>query len=423
VAFAPRYNPALVWAAPPEPRGAKRFLQRMHPRSWRFAHHLSADLVRQIEYLPWSGRVEVFDTYFLRQAETILQPKGLTALVGGQLPAVEPIEQHQLETRRARFAEWSRMLMTAVLLDLDERAEVMTAQQGLTYLLTLDMDDVAVIRSAGRFTLNVGTRQQISGRIVVNEREIQVYDGETTTTVSRSRLLAAVAETKRERDLWSAKIAFGANFRSGNTDQVEYNSKINVQRQSAWSRFQLDYLGSLSRTNDVKTSDNLRLTSTLDIFATHRWFVRPLGGEYFRDTFQNIRHRFTGYGGVGYELAETPRFDWNVFAGPGFLHTVYEDPTEDGQADAFAGIFSSRFEYDLNHFQDLNGTYQATITNKESGGYIHNLLLSLENEIIDNFDIDITFVWSRISEPAETSDGETPDPDDFQLLFSLGYEL
>jgi hypothetical protein len=139
VAFAPRYNPTLVWAAAPEPHGAKRFLQRMHPRSWRFAHHLSADLVRQIEYLPWSGRVEIFDTYFLRQAEAILRPKGLTELVGGQLPAGEPLEQRQLETRRARFAEWSRMMMTAALLDLDERAEVMSAQQGLTYLLTLDM--------------------------------------------------------------------------------------------------------------------------------------------------------------------------------------------------------------------------------------------------------------------------------------------
>jgi hypothetical protein len=111
----------------------------LRPRSWRFAHHLSSDLVRQIEYLPWSGRVEIFDTYFLRQAETILRPRGLTAMVGGQAPPGEPIEPRQLEASRARFAEWSRMMMTAALLDLDERAEVMSAQQGLTYLLTLDM--------------------------------------------------------------------------------------------------------------------------------------------------------------------------------------------------------------------------------------------------------------------------------------------
>jgi len=112
----------------------------MRPRSWRFAHHLSSDLVRQIEYLPWSGRVEIFDTYFLRQAETILRPGGLTALVGGQpSPPGEPLAPRQFEARRARFADWSRMMMTAVLLDLDERAEVMTAQQGLTYLLTLDL--------------------------------------------------------------------------------------------------------------------------------------------------------------------------------------------------------------------------------------------------------------------------------------------
>jgi len=139
LAFAPRHNPTLVWSAPPEPPGAKRFLQRTHPHCWRFAHQLSTDLVRQIEYLPWSGRVEVFDTYLLRQAETILRPCGLTAMVGGQpSTAGEPLEPGQFEPRRTRFAEWSRMVMTAALLDLDERAEVMSAQQGLTYLLTLD---------------------------------------------------------------------------------------------------------------------------------------------------------------------------------------------------------------------------------------------------------------------------------------------
>jgi hypothetical protein len=130
----------LVWTAPPESTSAKRFLQRVLPQSWRFAHHVATDLVRQVEYLPWSGRVEMFDTYFLRQAEAMLRPRGLTALVGGpSSPAREALEPHQLEQRCGRFADWSRTMVTAVLLDLDERMEVMSAEQGLTYLLTRDL--------------------------------------------------------------------------------------------------------------------------------------------------------------------------------------------------------------------------------------------------------------------------------------------
>jgi hypothetical protein len=140
VAFAPRHHPALAWTAPPAASRAKRFLQRVLPHSWRFAHHVAADLVRQVEYLPWSGRVEMFDTYFLRQGEAMLRPRGLTGLVGGpSSPSAEPLDPRRLEQRCGRFADWSRTMVTAVLLDLDERIEVMAAEQGLTYLLTRDL--------------------------------------------------------------------------------------------------------------------------------------------------------------------------------------------------------------------------------------------------------------------------------------------
>jgi hypothetical protein len=140
VASAPRHNPALVWAAPREAGSAKRFLQRVMPHSWRFAHHVAADLVRQVEYLPWSGRVEMLDTYLLRQAEAMLRPRGLTSLVGGPSPpSAEPLDPRQLEQGCGRFADWSRTMVTAVLLDLDERLEVMSAEQGLTYLLSRDL--------------------------------------------------------------------------------------------------------------------------------------------------------------------------------------------------------------------------------------------------------------------------------------------
>jgi hypothetical protein len=139
VAFVPRHYPALVWTAPPTASGAKRYLRRVLPHSWRFAQHVAADLVRQVEYLPWSGRVEMLDTYFLRQAEAMLRPRGLTGLVGGPSPPDEPLEPHQLERHCGRFADWSRMMVTAVLLDLNERVEVMGAEQALTYLLTQDL--------------------------------------------------------------------------------------------------------------------------------------------------------------------------------------------------------------------------------------------------------------------------------------------
>jgi putative hemolysin len=137
VPFDPRRQLALVRPALSEPSHSRRFLRRCLPDSWRFAHQMAVDLVRQLEFLAWAGRADAFDTYFLRQAEAMLRPEGLTELLGGTPGASEgePITP-DLEERLARFCAWSRAIVTAVLLDLDERGEVVDPYQALTYLLT-----------------------------------------------------------------------------------------------------------------------------------------------------------------------------------------------------------------------------------------------------------------------------------------------
>jgi hypothetical protein len=137
VPFDPRRQLALVRPALSEPSPARRFLQRSLPDSWRFAHQMATDLVRQLEFLAWDGRADAFDIYFLRQAEAMLRPKGLTEWVCGRsAPSDRQEAPPDLEARLGRFCAWSRAVATAVLLDLDERPEVVSAHQALTYLLT-----------------------------------------------------------------------------------------------------------------------------------------------------------------------------------------------------------------------------------------------------------------------------------------------
>ena len=82
--FDPRRHLTLVKGGLSEPRNGRRFLQRVLPDSWRFAQQMAVDLTRQVEYLAWVARAETFDTYFLRQAEAMLRPDGLTELINGQ---------------------------------------------------------------------------------------------------------------------------------------------------------------------------------------------------------------------------------------------------------------------------------------------------------------------------------------------------
>ena len=142
--FNPRRHLTLVKGGLCEPRNGRRFLQRVLPDSWRFARQMAVDLARQLEYLDWIGRAETFDTYFLRQADAMLRANGLTELINGRalspgeaqpLPARAP----ELDERAARFASWSRAIVTAVLLELGERLEVGNAHQGLAYLLSREL--------------------------------------------------------------------------------------------------------------------------------------------------------------------------------------------------------------------------------------------------------------------------------------------
>jgi len=143
----------LLRLTPAERQSARRFLQRTLPESWRFAHQMAIDLGRQVEYLSWDGRADAFDTYFLRQAEAMLRPKGLTELVNGGSADTAALPRRDLEERALRFTGWSRAIVTAVLLELDEPLKVAQAAQALTYLLGRDL---AAAKAAARWSAEHG---------------------------------------------------------------------------------------------------------------------------------------------------------------------------------------------------------------------------------------------------------------------------
>jgi hypothetical protein len=158
VAFDPRRHLVLVPPQRIDTSNARRFLHRVLPDSWRFAHQITLDLARQVEHLAWPGRAEVFDIYFLRQAEAMLRARGLTELVHGRRGrGVDVLEAPRTrlaqDERTARFARWSRSIVAAVLLELDETAEVTDAHHALTYLLS---GELSLARAAAAWTVTRG---------------------------------------------------------------------------------------------------------------------------------------------------------------------------------------------------------------------------------------------------------------------------
>ena len=169
--------------------------------------------------------------------------------------------------------------------------------------------------------------------------------------------------------------------------------------------------------------DSQRLGSTFDIFQTRSFFWRPFLGEYYRDPFLNIGSKITLGVGAGYEIINTSKTDWSINGGPAYQRTEFEtvQPNEDRVVSTPTLLVGTKYNREISKTTDFIYEYQFFILNEESGLYTHHMIGTFENEFVKDFDFDVSLVWDRIEKPATTSEGNTPDKDDFRLLIGVGY--
>ena len=290
--------------------------------------------------------------------------------------------------------------------------------------LTIDWEDVKYVETHIPGAAYIEYYGRVYGYFKIDQKTITVINGDSVQEFDRSRLLNFITGGEKEKDYWSIKLTLGLNVRSGNTDQVDYNAKVNMRRQTSFSRLILDYIGNISQTSDIETSNNHRLNVTHDIFKTRRFFFRPIFGEYFRDPFQNIDSKITVGTGLGYTIVDTKRVEWDVAGGPAYQATrfVTVEAGENLEEDTLAIVLGTHYEVEATSKIDFIYDYNITWGNEESGGYTHHMVATFENEITGSFDLDISLVWDHISNPTAADDGVIPLEDDYRLTLGISYE-
>ena len=291
-------------------------------------------------------------------------------------------------------------------------------------LLTLDWEDVKYVETHIPGAAYIENYGRVYGYFVINQKKIKVINGDSVQEFDRSRLVNLITGGEQEKDYWSAKLTLGLNIRSGNTDQIDYNAKANIRRQSSFSRMILDYIGNISLTSDIETSNNHRLSGTHDIYKTRRFFWRPIFGEYFRDPFQNIDARITVGVGLGYTLVDTKRVEWDVAGGPAYQETrfVSVQSGDNLKETTPAAVLGTHYDVEATSKIDFIFDYNFIWGNEDSGGYTHHMVVTFENELTDSFDLDISMVWDHISSPTAGDDGVIPLKDDYRLILGISYE-
>ncbi len=292
-------------------------------------------------------------------------------------------------------------------------------------LLTFAWKDIRVVRSPRLVSVRIEKLKPVDGSILVTTNEVQIVTSATTNIYRRADLLAIAPTGDRELDKWSGKISAGVSFRSGNTRETDADIHAAIQRRTPDTRLSLDYLGNYGKINGAEVEENHRFIGQFDYFLSRRLYVRVPDLEYYRDPFQNLEHRLTVGAGVGYDLFKTPRTEWNITASPSWQHNWFDSvqPGESATAQSAALVLSTHFDTELTQRLDFIFEYRSQLTRKETGNDTHHAITTLEFEIHKRLKLDLSFVWDRIGSPQTGSDGDTPAPDDFRLITSLGIDF
>ncbi|MBT8120023.1 MAG: DUF481 domain-containing protein [Gammaproteobacteria bacterium] len=295
-------------------------------------------------------------------------------------------------------------------------------------LLNIDWDDVRILRSYRVNNINIEGVGATSGVLEVTDSSVEVINDYENQTYDRSDLISFAPGGKEERDLWAIKAALSIDLRQGNTDQIDYTAKVNIKRRASTTRFTMDYIGNISKTNGgdgslVETINNHRLTASFDYYKTRYFFYTPVFMELYRDPFTNIALRSTIGTGLGYTVIDNGRSELSFGGGPAFSKTEFitvaagESTTESTPA----AVLRTAYDYELTKAIDFIARYNIQMGNRASGGYTHHVILTIESEITGALDFDTSFIWDRTAHPTQAADGTSPEPDDYRVTFGISY--
>lgn len=289
---------------------------------------------------------------------------------------------------------------------------------------TFDWKDIRQVRTARTEDVLFVGGNKLSGPVVITTNQVTV-GGAVPQTFPREQLQSLTPGGTRERNYWSGDLTLGLTLREGNTASTEYNAQAHLQRRTPETRLSFDYIGNLSSIDGVQSANNSRVNAEFDRWLSQRFYLVVPSAEYYKDPFQNLAHRITLGVGLGYDLIDRPKLEWNITTGPAFQKAWFEsaqpdEPTEKGSG---ALTLGSRFDWQITHRIEWLLEYRGIYTSKEVGETTHHAAGTLSLELTKRFDLNVSLTWDRISQTKVGADGTQPKPDDFRLVLGLGVDF
>ncbi len=298
-------------------------------------------------------------------------------------------------------------------------------------LLKIDWDDVRQLRSAGHVGLQLENLDHEQdnivdvGKLILFENQALVINQGSSKSYARSRFISIAGPGYNELELWKGDIAFGVNLQSGNSDLVGAKLSFSSIRRTTSSTLRLIYHGNYSRAEGVLITNNSRLISNYDLFRNARSFWRIYDAEILQDEFKNIDGQFSLATSFGYKPIRNAKTELEFTGGIGSQLTRYVS-VEPGESIKNTSPFittSLKYDTELNNWVEFLMFYTFQLVDEDKGQNTHLFVTTLSTDITGDLELEISFVWDRVTNPQPDADGITPKEDDFKLVFGISYEI
>jgi putative salt-induced outer membrane protein YdiY len=298
--------------------------------------------------------------------------------------------------------------------------------------LKFDIDDVYAVVTAGPHTLSLEKRQIVTGEVIVRGFEVRVRTADGIESFTRPEIVGMVPGTPSESNYWSGKISVGLSLQKGNTDTSELTGLADVTRETAVTRTNAKYNGSIGTVSGTTTANNHRATAQGDIFVTRRFYVTVAYFEYFTDEFQNVDLRLTPAAGVGYDVVDRSRIQVTTTLAVGAQYTRNVTPPQfstDRDRVTASIIAGLEFETDLTERVEWDGEYRLQLGVPDTSETNHHALTTVSIDVWADLDFDVTFVWDRNQSPGFRQDATAPGgfsqpvKNDYRLSAGIGWDF
>jgi len=294
-------------------------------------------------------------------------------------------------------------------------------------IVIFDWKDVKELRSRFDQQIRFANGRVKKGFLIVKDEQLILISNGSEEHYPLSELLSITSASDNRRGLWDGKFSLGMNLRSGNVDEIDYTATAAVQRRTPFTRFNIDFIYNYSKStiadDDQVLTDTSRLTSYLDWFYSSNVFFRMLDYEHFTDLQQNIKYRNTIGLSFGYHLINDKRLQWDVTIGPSYQQTNYYSTSAENAQNSGVIVLGTLLDYEISSRIDLIFDYQLQLVEEDSGKSNTHIKTAFSFDLKNDFDLDLTFILDRITQPVATEGEIPPEKNDYRLLISLAYKF